>query len=285
LIDEQLSEIASEIIYTNLGVLHSWDNDSKTKNSEFEKYFSLLVKNQTDNKLLSFALDDTVFRPLQPKLRKAKLNNFLAKAIVSPVPNTLTKKKAGSISADSGYQQQTVSKIYNNAVQSVVTILTEDGQGTGFVVSDKAILTNYHVIKGNSIVQLILNDGREILGKIGNFIPNSDIALIHPLRGALPSSLKMSTKRIQVGDPVLAIGSPSGLTGTLTNGIVSSLRNIKGVSYIQSNVAINPGNSGGPLLNMAGEVIGINTSKIIDESVEGLSFSVATEDFINLINQ
>ena len=88
-----------------------------------------------------------------------------------------------------------------------------------------------------------------------------------------------------MGDPVLAIGSPSGLTGTLTNGIVSSIRNIDGVNFVQSNVAINPGNSGGPLLNLSGEVIGINTLKLAGESIEGLSFSVATEDFIEFVNQ
>ena len=98
---------------------------------------------------------------------------------------------------------------------------------------------------------------------------------VEKVSGAMP--LKISASLPQIGEDVIAIGSPLGLKGTVTTGIVSSLRTEGSALWIQIDVAINSGNSGGPLLNQAGEVIGINTWKVSEEGVEGIGFALSIQ--------
>ena len=140
------------------------------------------------------------------------------------------------------------------------------GQGSGFIVStDGYILTNHHVVGDSSKVTVRFHDGRDMLAKVVGSDSQSDVAVIKvDAKDLTPLPLGDSTAT-QVGEWVLASGAPFGLTQTLTAGIVSAVgRNSVGINnyenFIQTDAAINPGNSGGPLVNLRGEVIGINTA-------------------------
>jgi len=153
------------------------------------------------------------------------------------------------------------------------------GMGSGVIVSKEGhILTNHHVIKGSAEIQVQLTDGRTLPAQIIGTDPNVDIAVLHiDPKGTSALPLGDSDK-VKVGQNVFAIGNPFGLQETVTRGIVSAkgraLRD-SGVEFFQTDAAVNPGNSGGPLLNIRGEVIGIN-SAIFSETGNwaGISFAI-----------
>src|SRR5205814_3300157 len=142
----------------------------------------------------------------------------------------------------------------------------QDGQGSGFIIDhDGHILTNYHVIAEARQVEVTLHNRKKYRATIVGTDRSHDLAIIQIKAPDLVSMTLGDSKNLQVGQKVYAIGNPFGLSGTLTSGIVSSIRSVQepeGVTIdeaIQTDAAINPGNSGGPLLNWHGEVIGINT--------------------------
>lgn len=140
------------------------------------------------------------------------------------------------------------------------------GQGSGFVIDPSGyILTNSHVVGRADTVTVTLSDGREWEAEIVGTDPKTDVAVIKIDGHDLPVLPMGDSDKIEVGQWVLALGSPFGLTGTVTSGIVSATgRSSMGITdyedFIQTDAAINPGNSGGPLVNLRGEVIGINTA-------------------------
>ena len=140
------------------------------------------------------------------------------------------------------------------------------GLGSGIIVSDRGyVLTNNHVISGADKINVKLPDGREFTGKVVGADPATDVAVVKIDGKNLPVAKLGNSDDIQVGESVLAIGNPFGLDHTITAGIVSAKgRNEVGVAdyenFIQTDASINPGNSGGPLLNLRGEVIGVNTA-------------------------
>jgi serine protease Do len=146
-------------------------------------------------------------------------------------------------------------------------------QGSGFVFSSKDglladktyILTNHHVVEGADKIRVKFQDGRQFIAKIKGTDPKSDVAVIEIKVGGLPALQWGDSSVLEVGEWVLAMGNPFGLSHTLTVGVVSAKgRTTLGISdyedFIQTDAAINPGNSGGPLVNLDGEVIGINTA-------------------------
>lgn len=142
----------------------------------------------------------------------------------------------------------------------------QGGIGTGVIIDAKGvILTNNHVVEGRNDVTVRLHDGREFKATEIETDPNTDLAIVH-IEGAedLKPAKLGNSDQVQVGDWVLALGHPFGLEGTLTSGIVSAKGRGIGMparaTFIQTDAAINPGNSGGPLINLDGEVIGINTA-------------------------
>jgi serine protease Do len=152
------------------------------------------------------------------------------------------------------------------------------GQGTGFIIGQNGfILTNYHVVAHSTRIKVQLADRREFPAKVVGRDPRTDIALIKiKAPGNLPVVKLGDSGRLQPGDWVIAIGNPFGLGHTVTAGIVSAVGRIApGPLYgqfIQTDASINPGNSGGPLINMAGEVIGINTA--IFARGQGIGFAI-----------
>jgi serine protease Do len=140
------------------------------------------------------------------------------------------------------------------------------GQGSGFLMTeDGYVMTNNHVVEGASKLTVTLADGREMEGRVVGTDPSSDVAVVKIDGNNFPMLVPGDSDAVQVGEWVLAIGSPFGLPGTVTSGIVSATgRDAVGITdyenFLQTDAAINPGNSGGPLVNLSGQVIGINTA-------------------------
>lgn len=165
------------------------------------------------------------------------------------------------------------------------------GLGSGFIVNQNGIvLTNAHVVEGASEVTVKLTDKREFKAKVLGLDKSSDVAVLKIDGKNLPTVKLGSSAQTQVGEWVLAIGSPFGFESSASAGIVSaksrSLPDGSYVPFIQTDVAVNPGNSGGPLFNMNGEVIGIN-SQIYSRSggYQGLSFAIPIEVAMNVEKQ
>ena len=165
------------------------------------------------------------------------------------------------------------------------------GQGSGFIIdSDGYILTNAHVVEGAEKVRVQLNNNKEYNADVIGIDKRTDVALVKIQGDHLPVAKIGNSDQVQVGDWVLAIGSPFGFSHTATQGIVSAVaRNLPSgdyVPFIQTDAAINPGNSGGPLFNSKGEVIAIN-SQIYSRSgaFSGLAFSIPINMAKNIADQ
>ncbi len=186
--------------------------------------------------------------------------------------------------------------VYKKALPSVVNITSttvqfdffygpvpQQGQGSGFVLNREGlILTNNHVIEGGQRVEVTLSDKHKYKADVIGVDKNHDLALIKINAPNLTPAVLSTSTGLVVGQRVYAIGNPFGLNGTMTRGIISSIRSIRGPNNnpiedaIQTDAAINPGNSGGPLLNARGEVIGI-TTLIASNGVEqssGIGFAI-----------
>lgn len=163
------------------------------------------------------------------------------------------------------------------------------GVGSGFILTtDGFIMTNAHVVDGADEVLVTLTDKREFKAKIIGTDKRSDVAVVKIEASGLPAVKVGDVNRLRVGEWVMAIGSPFGLENTVTAGIVSAKQRDTGdyLPFIQTDVAINPGNSGGPLINMRGEVVGIN-SQIYSRSggFMGISFSIPMDEAVRVSDQ
>jgi serine protease Do len=170
----------------------------------------------------------------------------------------------------------------------------QQGVGSGVIFDeDGHILTNNHVVEGADTVQVVLPDGREFSATVLGRAPAQDLAVIQIEGENLPVATLGDSNALVVGEWVVAIGNALGLVGgpTVTAGVVSALdRTLRPgqgqpamENLIQIDAAINPGNSGGPLVNLRGEVVGINTAGI--QGAEGIGFAVAISDALRLIDQ
>lgn len=163
------------------------------------------------------------------------------------------------------------------------------GVGSGFILTaDGFIMTNAHVVDGADEVLVTLTDKREFKAKIIGTDKRTDVAVVKIEATGLPAVKVGDVSRLRVGEWVMAIGSPFGLESTVTAGIVSAKQRDTGdfLPFIQTDVAINPGNSGGPLINMRGEVVGIN-SQIYSRSggFMGISFAIPMDEAVRVSDQ
>jgi S1-C subfamily serine protease len=176
-------------------------------------------------------------------------------------------------------EEQNNISVYKKNIPSVVNITSramafdffyglvpQEGQGSGFVIDkDGHILTNYHVIENARQVEVTMHNRKKYKASVVGTDPSHDLAVIQIKASDLVPAVLGDSRNLQVGQKVYAIGNPFGLSGTMTRGIVSSIRPVREPNgamideAIQTDAAINPGNSGGPLMNWHGEVIGINT--------------------------
>jgi S1-C subfamily serine protease len=200
---------------------------------------------------------------------------------------------SGPLSLDA--EEQLNVTVYKKALPSVVNITStqvtfdffygavpQQGAGSGFVIDGQGhILTNYHVIENARQLEVTTSDKKKYKAQVVGTDPAHDLAVIQIPSKTVPGAEIGDSKSLVVGQKVFAIGNPFGLSGTMTRGIISSIRSVRGPrgfidEAIQTDAAINPGNSGGPLLNSRGQVIGIN-SMILTGGVEqsaGIGFAI-----------
>ncbi len=203
-------------------------------------------------------------------------------------------------------EEQINVNVYKKALPSVVNItatavsynffygiVPQQGQGSGFIFDREGhILTNFHVVENARLVEVTLSNRKKYKAQVIGTDRNHDIAVIKISAPALTPATLGDSRNLQVGMRVYAIGNPFGLQGTMTRGIVSSIRSVEtpeGADIdeaIQTDAAINPGNSGGPLLNSRGEVVGINS--MIASSVgqsAGIGFAIPINTVKGLLQE
>lgn len=208
-----------------------------------------------------------------------------------------------------------LSSLYQSVKQSVVVVKDlvpqynmwgflagySQQQGSGFVTSvngQQVIVTNNHVIESSTNITVTFADGSTYTASVLGSDPNADLAVlkVDSMPSGIPSLPMVSSSTLNVGDTVVAVGSPYGLSGTLTSGIISALgrtivegSSTTGISIpdtIQTSTEINPGNSGGPLINLQGQVVGITTAAVSDS--QGLGFAIPSDtimrEIVSLVN-
>lgn len=177
------------------------------------------------------------------------------------------------------------SDVIDSAVRGVVTVRTDKSMGTGFIVDSRGyIATNYHVISDAERLYVVTYDRKMIPAQILGFDAFRDVALLK-IEGNYNNLALSNSSSLEVGNKVIAIGNPLGLSFSVTEGIVSALHRTgpNGLQeYIQTDVSLNPGNSGGPLIDTQGNVIGINNFKVGD--AENLGFALESNSLSNIIN-
>ena len=231
---------------------------------------------------------------------------FCMYAYIQKNPIVQEKVSAGeSIVKNVNVTENGISSGIENVYDSVVVVenyqkLKLAGIGSGFIYDSKGyILTNHHVIDGASEIKVKLMDGETLVATVIGSDEYADIAVIKIDSSYVKRVAKIgNSSKMKVGDTVFTIGSPLSVdyAGTVTRGILSGKDRMVAVSVgnsstndwimnvMQTDAAINPGNSGGPLCNVSGEVIGVNSMKIVKSEIEGIGFSIPIEDAIEYAN-
>lgn len=207
-----------------------------------------------------------------------------------------------------------IAEIYKNASKSVVGLTSKlkyydwfnneqysEGTGSGVVIKEERdkfyVVTNYHVVDGATEVVAEISQDQIVPASLVGYDEDSDLAVVCILKKDIPSGYEQAirpiqigqSKALEVGEPAIAIGNPLGYNNTVTYGVVSALdRKVnedQANDYIQTDAAINPGNSGGALVNKSGELIGINTAKIAETSVEGIGFAIPVDTIMPIVSE
>jgi len=211
------------------------------------------------------------------------------------VLDSISKSFTGTVVATLGGNSKvemrpelSVEQVVEKSEPAVLLLSRPDGQGTGFFITDTGVIaTNAHVARGEQTLTAIPPTGQKLEAKVVYMDPDVDIALLKVEGSGFPHLQLTDVSTIRQGQTVIAIGNPGlGMPFSVTKGIVSAVGAApegKHGTWIQTDAAINPGNSGGPLLNSYGEVVGINTAKIVDKSSQSLSFALSSSDLINLV--
>lgn len=167
--------------------------------------------------------------------------------------------------------------------ESVVTVETDNTLGSAWVARSDAggadLVTNFHVIAGawsaGQATVTVRRGDTTLLGTIVRVDPSDDLAVVH-VRERL-AALAEATERPKVGAAVMAVGSPLGLGGTVTIGVVSGFRSLEGSDYVQFSAPISPGNSGGPVVDGRGRVVAVASAKLVGDGVEALSLAIPVQ--------
>ena len=220
--------------------------------------------------------------------------------------NNLTQTKTINVNPskfDTKSEALSATEAYNKVAPAAVVVSTKsvtqgyfmqtqevEGIGSGFIINEEGyILTNYHVIQGAQEISVTLSNDVTTTAQVVNYDENQDVAMIKITDESvkIPATVELGdSDSLQPGEEVIAIGTPlsTELSSTVTKGIISATSRSVAVesgvtmNLIQTDAAINAGNSGGPLVNTKGEVVGINSSKISGEAVEGIGFSIPIND-------
>jgi S1-C subfamily serine protease len=178
--------------------------------------------------------------------------------------------------SDLAVESESFSPVISNVIDSVVSVMTNTGQGSGAIISsDGMVVTNYHVIQGARAASVITYGGSAYGVSLVGYDIQNDIAVLKISSNDTFSYFSFGdSDSLKAGQKVVALGNPAGLSFTATEGIISSPARLAsdGFYYIQTDVTLNPGNSGGPIINSRGEIIGIADFKV--SGYEGLGFAI-----------
>ncbi|MEU6038002.1 trypsin-like peptidase domain-containing protein [Actinomadura sp. NPDC047616] len=196
----------------------------------------------------------------------------------------IARSTAGPVNGGAGDLSDVAARVQPSVVSVETRSARSRGTGSGFVIDRGGhVLTNAHVVEGAGEVTVVLADRRRLGARVVGADPANDLAVLAIPAGDSPPPLTFGRSAdVRVGDPVLALGSPLGLQGTVTSGIVSALSREVSLgdsgrrSALQTDASINPGNSGGPLVNARGEVVGVNTA-IARGQVGGIGFAIPAD--------
>lgn len=204
----------------------------------------------------------------------------------SPLPPLAPVPQSVPTSPPALLPQAVFEDVVAQVLPAVVSIETSTGRGSGFFVRPDTVLTNDHVVSGQSYVELTVGT-RTYSARVVSTSPGADLAVLqvsmpNPQQPVLPLGTVTGTRP---GQEVIAVGSALGvLSNTVTRGIISAVRQAGQVTLIQTDAAINPGNSGGPLIDRSGRVIGINSMGIASRVAQGLGFAVAVDHASELLS-
>ena len=269
----------------------------------------LSVQGQTSHQLLKAALRDARGRGALPDATANLLADWVIQNLIAPrsgeTPQRIRTRLSARLTPTATGSPvpsatPTLVQLIRNVQGGVVQVITLSGTGSGFVMdSDGRVVTNHHVVEDNRNVTVRMFDGKEYQAAVLGVDANADLAIVDIYGGEDIQPVPLGdSARTDLGEDVIALGFPLGFqlgqSLTVTRGIISSKRNyaegrnidgvnrFRNVALLQTDAAINPGNSGGPLFNRAGQVIGVNTSRIEETSggrpVEGISFAVAVNE-------
>lgn len=298
---------------------HNWDDDitdDVLEDDEYDKRYSQSEMNRSKKnlKVAVAILSVLVFLLLTYVIYSSKNLNFGSLFGSTSSSQTNTHEVEGHNKGESEIKfepkptddrELSAETIYEKLSPCVVGVVVYDpkadiisepaSQGSGIIINEKGfIVTNAHVV-GNSVqnnIKIVLNTKEEFPGKVIGFDSKTDIAVIKAEKSGLKAATFGNSDEVKVGSSALALGNPLGLNfaSSLTRGIVSAINRCSNgssnslVKYIQTDAAINPGNSGGPLINMYGQVIGMNSSKIAAAHCEGMGFAIPSNTIKTVVD-
>ena len=211
---------------------------------------------------------------------------------INSKPESDSSNSSDNYDTADGMAGEDIYKKVNPSVVSVISTTAEGtGSGSGVIMSkDGYIITNAHVLTNGKSFRVIMSDETEYPATVIGKDNKTDLAVIKIEGSGFPAAVMGNSDEVVLGESVVAIGNPAGLSGSVTNGIVSGLnRQIRSdatgfdMNCIQTNAAISPGNSGGALVNMYGQVIGITSSKYVSSSYEGLGFAITINEVLPIV--
>jgi S1-C subfamily serine protease len=220
-----------------------------------------------------------------------------SKAVVT-APATSSSSTSSSVSTLEAQQEAAIAKIEPAVVELDVTTTTGEQIGSGVIIDSKGdIVTNYHIVNGENSITVVLYNGNKVQAQLVGTNTSNDLAVVHiqPFASMTVAQIGDSSK-LAVGQEVLAIGNPLGITETATKGIVSALNRSVTESTgatisnaIQTDAAVNPGNSGGALINLQGQLIGIPTLTAVNTesntAANGVSFAIPSNLVQTVVQQ
>jgi len=255
----------------------------------FQIYTSFQIKDEIIGINLDLKSHDIILNSVQEEIDSVRQQS-------SSQFSTLTDQVEESSSQITNLQQdltniqiesQDFTIIIEDVIEAVVSVLTDRSQGSGvFIKRDGYIVTNYHVIEDARQVRVLTHDSKIYNAEVIGISESTDVALLKIDNNKYPFLELADSDEVKVGQKVIAVGNPLGLSFTVTEGIVSATERVgsNGLkAYIQTDVPINPGNSGGPLVNIKKEVIGLNNFKI--GGFESLGFAIDSNHVQEVIDE
>jgi serine protease Do len=202
-----------------------------------------------------------------------------------PEGRTVAAGPATSAGPDAGHSSE---EMVHAALPAVVMVSSSAGTGSGFFISPQGVIvTNAHVVHGQHHATVLLSSGKSLEASAIYEDADRDLGLIKVAGRDFPYLKLADLGTVAPGLEVVAIGSPGvgtlELQNTVTKGVVSGVRQRETGTWIQTDTSINPGNSGGPLLNLRGQVVGVNTLKVVAEGYSGLNFALASSEVRQLV--